>query len=215
MKQTGGRKTIRGLIGFEIFIKTACLSFCFPVARFMLNLCIRAAGYSYITKENLSSFLLAPLSLVCMLIALTVAALFVLFEMNATNLALRQHRAGIRVTFSGLFYGGIEKTKQLFRRKSQGVLSAFLALLFVVLVNLPVVFFLFLGLGQTEGAARMAMKPPGLVILSAVTVLLWWFALVGCSIVLLSGAETDGIRNLWRLGVRGIKQCYGRLFFGL
>lgn len=215
MRQTGRKAGIRGLIGFEIFVKTACLSFGFPLLRILLNLCLKAAGYSYVTRENLFSFLAAPLTLICLGFGLTAIALFILFEMNAVNLALWQSRMGIRVTFSELFYGGIEKTRRLLKKKWQGVLIAFLALLFVILVNLPVVFFLLLGIGQTREAAHVVMRPPGIFILATVTLLLWWFALLGCSVVLLSGAENGEIQNVFRLGFRRVKQYCGRIFSGL
>lgn len=215
MRQTGRRAGIRGLIGFEIFIKIACLSFCFPLLQILSDICIKAAGYSYITRENLLSFLLAPLTLVCLAAGLVAVALFILFELNAVNLALWQSRMGIKVTFPGLFYGGIAKTGKILKKKWRGVLLAFLSLLFVLFANLPLAFFLLLGIGQTREAAYVVMQPPGIFILAAVTLLLWWFALFGCSVVLLSGAENGEIQNVFRLGFKRVKQYCGRIFFGL
>lgn len=215
MGQTGRKAGIRSLIGFEVFVKTACLSFCFPLFRLTLKLCIRAAGYSYVTKENLHALVLSPLSLVCIVLGLAAAALFVLFEMNTVNLALQHNRSGSRLTVPDLFFGGLEKTGRLFERKRRGILLAFLALLFVVLINLPVVFFLLIGIGQTRGVAYAVLQPPGLLILAAVAVLLWWAALPGCFIVFWSGTGNGAVRRLFRLGGRGIRQYYGRIFRGL
>ena len=215
MRQRGRKEEILGLIGFEIFIKTACLSLGFPVLRELLKLCIKAAGYSYITKENLLPFLFSPLSLLCIVLGLTAVAVLLLFEMNTVSLALRQKRAGIKVTFPGLFYGGIKKTKILFRKKLQGALTAFLVLLFVAFVSLPIVFFLFFGIEQTKGAVNMAMRPPGLFILLAVTVSVWWIALLGCFFVLLSGTENGDMQKLLKMGIKGVRQFRGRIIFGL
>ncbi|MBQ9768553.1 MAG: glycerophosphoryl diester phosphodiesterase membrane domain-containing protein [Lachnospiraceae bacterium] len=215
MKQTGGKKNIRSLIGFELFTKIACLSFCFAGFRFMMDLCMKASGYSYVTKENLFSFMVSPLTLFCMLAVLAAASVFMMFEMNAVSLAVWKNHNQRDVTVAELFFGGIRRTKALFRNKVSGMLLALLSLLFVVLANLPVVVFFFFGIKQTESIAMVAVKPAGIVMLSVFALLLWWVALLGCTVILLAGIETGDVRSLVKTGRRGLKNCYGKIIKGL
>ena len=215
MGQTGGKKSIRSLIGFELFIKIACLSFCFAGFRILMNLCMKASGYSYVTKANLFSFLVSPLTLFCRLGVLAAASVFMMFEMNAVSLAVWKNHNQSHVTVAELFFGGIRRTKALFRNKVSGMLLALLSLLFVVIANLPVVVFFFLGIKQTESIALIAVKPVGIAVLAVVATMLWWVALLGCTVILLAGIETGDIRSLFKNGYQGLKNCYGKIMKGL
>lgn len=215
MRQTGGRRSIRGLIGFELFIKTACLSFCFPVFRLMMNLCMKASGYSYITKKNLFSFVMSPLTLFCIITVIVVTAFFVLFEMSAVSVAVRKNYNKSDVTVTELFFGGLHRMRALFRRKMSGVLIAFLTLLFVVIANLPVVLFCIWGIRQTEGMARNAVQPMVLLVIVVLSVLIWWVTLLGCAIVLLVEIENGDIGRMFKTGIKGIRNCYGKIIVGL
>ncbi len=211
MRQTGRRKNIQSLIGFELFVKTACLSFGFPIARLMAELCMKASGYSYITKENLFSFVMSPLTLICIGAALVVCAVLVMFEMNAVSIAVWKKYKKSEVTVTELFFGAIRRTKVLLRKKSSGVLLAGLTLLFAGIVNLPILLFFFFGIRQTESIALTAMQPAWLLVLAVLAVLLWWGAFLGCTVVLMAEIETGDIRTLMKSGWRGVRACYGKI----
>ena len=139
MRQTGRERNIRSLIGFELFIKTACLSFSIPVFGILFEFCLRAAGYSYVTKENLPAFLLSPFVLLMACVGICVFSFLVITEANAVCLAVQYGDQGKRITFSELFYRSIEETKELLRNKRQGAKVTLGCLLLVLWVNLPTV----------------------------------------------------------------------------
>lgn len=215
MGQTGGKNTIRSLILFEVLIKIACLSLGFPLFRFCVDLCMKASGYSYLTKGNLFSFFISPLTLFLLVAGLAVASVFMMFEMNAVSLAVWKKYNKSPVTATALFFGGIRRTKALLQKKKSGMLLALLSILFVGIVNLPVVIFMFFGIRQTENLAVVAMKPLGITVLTVLAVVLWWGALCGCAVVLMAEYETGDIRSLLRAGHKGLKQCYGKIMKGL
>ena len=127
MRQTGRERNIRSLIGFELFMKTACLSFSIPGFGLFFDICLRASGYSYVTKENLWEFLFSPCVLLLVCVGVFVFSFLTVTEANAVCLAVQYRAEGNRISFSELFYGSIEETRALFRNKRQGVkkLSAF------------------------------------------------------------------------------------------
>lgn len=214
MGQTGRKSAIHGLIGFELLIKLACLSFCFPVIRSAIKLCIRVSGYSYITKENLSEILTKPLTLLFLVIAVVFFSHLTLYEMCAVSLALRQKRAGMHVTAAGLTFGGLERTRKLLHGKKSGLLLAVYSMLFVLCVDLPVFLFLLLGLRQTAGTIRSLLKPGMLLLIFTAAFVVWGIAMFGCSIVLMPGIDhgkMDDLKRAWKRLLRS----YRRLISGL
>lgn len=119
MRQTGRKRNIRSLIGFELFLKTACLSFFVPLVGKLFDFCLWAAGYSYLTKENLKEFLLAPCTPVCILLILCGVLWLVCFEAVAVGFAVREGFAGNRLTVAELFFGSVAETGRWFRKKRQ------------------------------------------------------------------------------------------------
>ncbi|MDD6036965.1 MAG: glycerophosphodiester phosphodiesterase family protein [Lachnospiraceae bacterium] len=179
MGQTVRRGNIRALIGFELFIKTACLSFCFPLFGKMFDFCMRVVGYSYITKENLAAFLASPCFLLCVLLIVSMCAVFVLFEVNAVCLAVQQEDRESCMTFAGLFFGSVRRTIRMFHKKSKACFLAFRCFLFAVTVNLPLLLFILFGLRQTEGAVRIILRPVAIVLLCVFLFEIIWFAVTG------------------------------------
>lgn len=172
MRQTGKERNIRSLIGFELFMKTACLSFFVPGFGMLFEVCLRASGYSYVTKENLPEFVLSPCVLLLACVVLLVFSFLVITEANAVCLTVKSGLEGKHITFSELFYRSIEETRALFRKKMQGVKVTVCCLLFLLWGNLPNLFFLFWGLGQTGSTSEKTLGRFGIVLLVYVIVCL-------------------------------------------
>ncbi len=109
MRQTGREKNIRCLIGFELFLKTACLSFFVPIINKMFYFCLWAAGYSYITKENVFDFLLSPCVLVSLAALFVGSVFFLRFEWQAVCHAVECGQRGRRLSFSELFFESFKR----------------------------------------------------------------------------------------------------------
>lgn len=109
MRQTGRVRNIRCLIGFELFLKTACLSFFVPIINKMFYFCLWAAGYSYITKENVGEFLLSPCVLGSLVVLLFGSVLFLRFEWKAVCYAVECGQRGRQLSFAELFFESLKK----------------------------------------------------------------------------------------------------------
>jgi len=214
MGQTSRKTVISGLIGFEILFKFACLSLCFPLVREGTALCMKLSGYSYLTRENIVSFLLKPFSLLFFFLLFLLLAFLLMFEMCAVNLALRQKKAGLRVNAVGLFYGGFERTHLLFQRKRSGIAIALFTFLFVFFLGLPQILFLFLGIRQTEGVIWKILEPVGLLVCLLGIVVLWWVALFGCAVILVPGIDRGEVGAFGKIA-RRVRKNYHRLLRGL
>ena len=165
MRQTGKKRNIRSLFGFELFIKVACLSFSFPLFRGMLNICLWAAGYSYVTKENVVRFILSPCVLLCFLLTLMVVSFLVLLEMNAVCMAVQYGRKGYEISFQELFFGSVKETVDILQNMPNNPGMVLRCLLFVSVVNLPSILFVLLGLSRIESMAERMPWVLGLLLL--------------------------------------------------
>ena len=110
MGKTGRTWNVRSLIGFELLFKIACLTLGFPFFRGMTKLCMKAAGYSYLTKKTIQSFCLHPLTIVFFVVALAIVSFFVFFEVNAVGLAVEHKRRREPITVLSLFLDGMKQT---------------------------------------------------------------------------------------------------------
>jgi len=154
--QTSRERNIRSLIGFELFMKAACLSFSMFLWKGLVEFCLWAAGYSYVTKENLVSFLLSPCVLVCVVLLVAIASFLSAFEANAVCVTVQQGNYGVYLSVSELFLETVEETRRLFKKGRKGIKIAVGCLLFVVIVNLPLVLFMLFGFVKTRDASDTA-----------------------------------------------------------
>ncbi len=120
MRQTGRERNIRCLIGFELFLKTACLSFFVPIINKMFYFCLWAAGYSYITKENVVEFILSPCVLVSSVILLAGSVFFLRFEWHAVCYAVENEQCGRTLSFSELFFESFANMRGVNHKAKQG-----------------------------------------------------------------------------------------------
>lgn len=146
-RQTGRKGTIRGLIGVAFFLKIACLSFCVPVLRRLFSICLRAAGYSYLTKENMSTFLLSPCVLCSMFLLVAAWTGLALFELNVVNLAVEEGYYGRKRGFSDMLLEGARRFAGLFYGKRRHLVSC---LLFVMVSKMPSALFVVVELTQAK-----------------------------------------------------------------
>lgn len=121
MRQTGRVRNIRCLIGVELFLKIACLSFFVPIINKMFYLCLWAAGYSYITKENLWNFLLSPLTLFSLVLLTVVGILLLRLEWCAVRHAVECGQSGRKLSFSELLFESFAQIPTYGKKKSEDV----------------------------------------------------------------------------------------------
>lgn len=152
--QAERRGVIRGLIGVELFLKTACLSFCLPVWRKLFSICLRAAGYSYLTKENMCTFLLSPCVLCSIFLFVAAWIGVTLLELNIVNFALEERYSGKKTGFSDMFLEGFGRLKGVFYgRKRRQLMSS---LVFVLVSKIPSALLAAAGLVQAKNGTIKA-----------------------------------------------------------
>lgn len=216
MGQTGKWAYVRVFLGFELFLKIAGLSFSFPLIRGAITICTKAAGFRYITKENLSQFLLSPLTLFFLLLFCLFFSLLFFYELCVVSLLFRMRQSGLPASFSHLFFGSLFRMGELIFQKGKGILLSFLSLLFVLFINLPTLLFLFLFLPQTEQTVRDVLHPSSLFFLILLLLFCFLFALVLCVGVLMPETESRASlprtqkKYLWFLQKRVIRGLFLR-----
>jgi len=150
MRQRGSKRNIRSFIGFDLFMKAACLSFFLPVWRILSDICLWAAGYSYVTKENLTEFLLSPCVVLAVILFLMICLFLALWEMNAVCLAVQEGVKGKCLTVSDLFFDSIREAGKQFFHSKRGIKVAFGCMIFGIVVNVPLLVFMLSGMNRTE-----------------------------------------------------------------
>ena len=122
MRQTGREKNIRSLIGFELFLKTACLSFFMPLAGRLFEFCLWASGYSYVTKENMVKFFTAPCTIACVVLVVFMGIAFLYVEAVTVSYAVRAGFLGQKLGVAELFFGGVTEAARLLQKgKRNGI----------------------------------------------------------------------------------------------
>ena len=149
MRQTRKVRNIRSMIGFELFLKTTCLSFSFLLIPRIFDFCLWASGYSYVTKENAIEFFLSPCVLLFLITGFVMLSLFLLWEMNAVCVAIRWKNSGKRISFSTLVFESINETVREFRNIKKGIYITGQCVVFVGLLNVPGILFVLLGVSRT------------------------------------------------------------------
>lgn len=175
MGKTGRTWKVRSLIGFELLFKIACLTLGFPFFRGMIKLCMKAAGYSYLTKKTIQSFCLHPLTIVFFVVALAIVSFFVFFEVYAVGLAVEHKRRREPITVLSLFLDGMKQTLAQFGKGKKGLRRMMFSLLFVAVVNLPVFGFCIWGIRGTGATIKVVISRP----------VILFFVFVGISLLLL------------------------------
>ncbi len=80
------------LVGFEIIYKLSCVLFFIPVLWNMFDLIMKVGGYSYLTIENIVSFLSNPLVIPLLVILIILAAICAMIDISAIIFTLDQSK---------------------------------------------------------------------------------------------------------------------------
>ncbi len=126
------------LLAFEVLYKLISFLVATPLLLGAFSLTMRAAGYDYLSLENLFPFLGKPLTLALILVILLAAAFFSLLDISAVIFALDMGAQDARVTLSQILRFALRNSARVFHG------SNFLLIPFVLLL-LP---FLHIGLAS-------------------------------------------------------------------
>ncbi|MGI6011684.1 MAG: glycerophosphodiester phosphodiesterase family protein [Ruminococcus sp.] len=84
-----GKKNGISLVLFEILYRSAVTAAIWLLANWLIRVLLKRQGFSYLTAENYSRFILHPLTLVCLALMTVLLAFFMLIEISAVFWAVQ------------------------------------------------------------------------------------------------------------------------------
>ncbi len=133
------RCNIGALVGFECLYKILSLVIFSPLFLKIFDLTMKVTGYSYLTFENIFSFLLNPLTFFLLFILVMIMMLYSMFDITTIIVILDQSYQNRKIKVLEAILISLQKCKKVFRLKN-------LPLAFLVLFLIP-----FLNIGVASG----------------------------------------------------------------
>ena len=122
------RRNWKAFAGFETLYKLATAAIFTPLLFAIFSLTIRAAGLTYLSTESIKRYLLHPVTVICLLLILLLAALFSLFDMQAVICCCHASHMNRSITMSEMARAGIVHAERVLLPKN------WLLIVFVMLI---------------------------------------------------------------------------------
>ena len=117
-RKGGARAILHGVrtaAAFELAFKLTALVIAVPLLFGSFALAMRAAGYAYLTNENLLRFLGAPLTVLAMAVNIAAGAAFLMVDVSAVQFMLDQSLQGTRVSPGQTLRFAVANARRAFR----------------------------------------------------------------------------------------------------
>lgn len=121
------RLNLRQLAAFEMLYRLVAGIFYLRLADGLLRFSLRMAGYSYLTMSNMGAFLLRPVTILCLLTALVLGMVLMLFEIGGLLTAYQAAAYSRRVDLPGIVKGALGKLRDECEKRSWRLLLLALA----------------------------------------------------------------------------------------
>ena len=135
------------LVGFEFVFKLVTVLIGMPLFLGMFDLIMEVSGYSYLTLENVVSFLVHPFAIFFLLLLIFLIAVYNLFDMTTVLIILDQSYQGKKIRILDAVRLSARKCRKLFCSRN-------FLLLFLILLLVP-----FLNLGMASGLISTIQIP--------------------------------------------------------
>lgn len=109
------RKNWRQLVAFELFYKVVSTAVLLPLMIGCFDISMRVTGYTYLTADNLCSYLLHPFTLLMLLFILFSLTFYTLFDISAIIYIFDQSYQQKQVDFLSIFIYSFHSAKKLFQ----------------------------------------------------------------------------------------------------
>ncbi|NFN16898.1 glycerophosphodiester phosphodiesterase [Clostridium botulinum] len=123
---------IATMVKFELIYKVLSTLVFIPLAVLLLDFSMSITGYSYLTIENVGSYISNPKSILIFIILILLLTFFSMIDISAVIYIINSSKHGKHITLKQVINFAYENSRRVFRRKN------FLIALFVLLI-LPVV----------------------------------------------------------------------------
>ncbi len=124
------------LIRFEFLFKLALALILMPLAILGFNLTMKLTGYSYLTLENITGFLLNPITIFLLLIIIIFLTIITMFDISTLIIIFDTSYHNKKVTTLDAIKISLNKCKNIFKLKNISV--AFLVLFIIPFLNIGI-----------------------------------------------------------------------------
>lgn len=125
---------LKTLIKFELFYKFILAIILIPMAIECFNLTMKLTGYTYLTIENILSFLLNPITIILLLLLIIFLTIITLFDISTLIVIFDLSYHEKKISVKDAIKVSISRCKNVFKLKNISV--AFLVLFLIPFVNL-------------------------------------------------------------------------------
>ena len=127
---------LKALVSFELLYKMITSIIFVPLFLSMFHMTMKVTGYSYLTLENIFSFVLNPITIFMILLLIVFMTFYSLIDISAIILILDSSYHKEKITAKEAFLMAIKSVKKVFHRKN--ILIAFLVLFLIPFLHLGV-----------------------------------------------------------------------------
>lgn len=126
----------KALISFEFIYKIISSIIFIPLFLEIFNLTMKITGYSYLTFENIFSFLLNPLTIIMILLLIIIMTYYALIDISTIIIILDCSYQKKKISSKEAFLIALKKTTKVFNYKN--ILIAFLVLFLIPFLNIGI-----------------------------------------------------------------------------
>ncbi len=126
----------KALVTFELIYKIVSAVIFIPLFLGIFNLTMKISGYSYLTFENIFSFLLEPFTIIMLLLLIIVMTFYSLIDISSIIVILDNSYQKKKITAKEAFITSLKKLKKVFNHKN--ILIAFLVLFLIPFLNIGI-----------------------------------------------------------------------------
>lgn len=132
----GIRYNFKTLIIFEVVFKLLLTLILMPMALFGFNLSMKITGYSYLTLENLLTFILNPLTILLLLVVMIFLAVITMFDISTLIIIFDESYHHNKISITDAVKVSLNKSKKLLKLKNLPVV--FLVVVLIPLLNIGI-----------------------------------------------------------------------------
>ncbi len=127
---------LKTLLGFEAIYKLSTTIVFVPLFLAIFQMITRISGHSYLTFENVFSFLLNPLTIIFLFMLIILLTFYALIDISTIIIILDSSYQKKKITIREAFGISLKKAKQVFQKKN--ILFPFLVLFLIPFLNMGI-----------------------------------------------------------------------------
>ena len=106
------------LVEFELLFKIMITIIIIPIVIFILNITMKLSGYTYLTIENISSFLLNPITILMIIIIIIILSIITIFDISTLIIIYDNSYHKQKIDIKGAITISLNRIKKIFKQKN-------------------------------------------------------------------------------------------------